>query len=71
MSSEMTDTMKDMNRGISEMSDNVDASSKGIICVAKDTARLVEAISSIQKEIESNQIISKELEKEVERFEKV
>lgn len=68
---EMTDTMKNMDHGISSISATVDESAKGIMGVAEDATRLVNAIAQIQEETENNQIISKELESEVRRFEKV
>lgn len=68
---EMADTMKSMNRGISDISTTVDESAKGITGVAEDATRLVNAIAQIQEETENNQNISKELGNEVRRFEKV
>lgn len=70
-SSEITNTMKSMNEGINNISLTVDESAKGVTGVAEDASNLVNAISQIQVETENNQEISKSLQAEVGRFEKV
>lgn len=67
----MAETMRNMNRGIGDIAVTVDESAKGVSGVAQDATQLVSAISLIQEQTEQNQAISKELEGEVRRFEKV
>lgn len=68
---QMADTMKDMDQGISDIAVTVDESANAVSGVAEDATLLVNAISQIQQETANNQTISKELEGEVKRFEKV
>lgn len=68
---QMADTMKDMDQGISDIAVTVDESANAVSGVAEDATQLVNAISQIQQETANNQVISKELEDEVKRFEKV
>lgn len=67
----MAATMKTMDEGIGNIAVTVDESAKGISGVAQDATQLVGAISLIQEQTEQNQAISKEMEGEVKRFEKV
>lgn len=67
----MAETMKTMDQGIGDIAVTVDESAKGVSGVAQDATQLVSAISLIQEQTEHNQAISKELEGEVRRFEKV
>ena len=64
-------TMETMNQGIGNINITVDESAKAISEVAEDSSQLVGAISHIQEQTENNRVISKELENEVKRFEKV
>ncbi len=68
---EIANTMDGMNSGINNISVTVDESARGVAGVAEDAGMLVVAMSHIQKESSNNHAISKELENEVERFEKV
>lgn len=68
---QMANTMKDMDQGISDIAVTVDESANAVSGVAEDATQLVNAISQIQQETANNQTISKELEGEVKRFEKV
>lgn len=67
----MAETMKSMDQGIGDIAVTVDESAKGVSGVAQDATQLVSAISLIQEQTEYNQAISKELEGEVSRFERV
>ena len=67
----MAETMKSMDQGLGNIAVTVDESAKGVTGVAEDASQLVTAISLIQEETENNQAISKELQGEVQRFEKV
>lgn len=69
--SEMSTTMANMNDGINTISVTMDESAKGVTGVAEDATKLAEAIANIQEETENNRAISRELEDEVKRFEKV
>lgn len=65
------ETMQTMSSGINDITDTVEESVRGITGVADDTSELVSAISQIHEATEDNQEISKEMQKEVGRFEKV
>lgn len=67
----IADTMETMNTGIGNISTTVDESARGVSGVAEDAGMLVVAISQIQEESTNNLEISKALESEVERFERV
>lgn len=67
----IAETMQKMDSGISDISSTVDDSAKGVTGVAEDATNLVNAISQIQTETENNQAISRELQGEVGRFERV
>lgn len=68
---DMTGTMEQMNQGIGDIAVTVDESARAVSGVAEDASQLVNAISLIQQQTESNRVISKNLESEVKRFEKV
>lgn len=68
---EVENIMERINSSITNVSGTVDDSTKGISNAAENAENLVEAISHIQQETENNQIISRELRDEVERFKKV
>lgn len=67
----ITETMQSMNSGINDITMTVEESVRGITGVAEDTSSLVGAITHIHEATEDNQEISKEMQKEVSRFEKV
>jgi methyl-accepting chemotaxis protein len=67
----IADTMNIMSQGINDISATVDDSARNISGVAEDTSQLVIAISNIQAETENNQAISRVLQAEVGRFERV
>ncbi len=67
----ITETMQSMSTGINDITMTVEESVRGITGVAEDTSSLVGAISQIYEATEDNQEISKEMQKEVNRFEKV
>lgn len=67
----MTQTMHHVNDGINNISITVDESAKGVSGEAEDATQLVNAISGIQTRTEENQAISRELEGEIQRFERV
>ena len=68
---EVEDIMERINSSITNVSGTVDDSAKGITNAAENAEHLVSAISHIQQETENNQMISRELRDEVERFKKV
>lgn len=67
----ITETMETMNQGISDITVTVDESAQAVSGVAGDASQLANAIFLIQEQTEKNRAISKELENEVKRFEKV
>ncbi|MCM1145881.1 MAG: methyl-accepting chemotaxis protein [Blautia sp.] len=69
--SHMEESMQTMDTGINDIATTVDESAKGVMGVAEDTTNLVNAISTIQEETLRNQEISKSLQGEVNRFEKL
>lgn len=69
--SEIAKTMETMNTGINDISITVEESAKGVSGVAEDAGMLVAAIAQIQEESNNNESISRDLENEVGRFEKV
>ena len=69
--SEMTETMQKMNQSVNDIAITVDESAKGVTGIAEDATQVVNAIAKIHEETENNQAISKDLESEVGRFEKV
>lgn len=64
-------TMRGINDGISGISTTVDESARGVANAAESAGQLVEAISLIQTETQTNQDISNQLSQEVERFKHV
>lgn len=68
---EIEKVMKSMSEGVHDVSVTVDDSAKGVADVAENAVSLVNAMSIIQKETDSNQIIAKSLSDEVGRFKKV
>ena len=68
---DISQTMEDMNTGINDISTAVEENAKGITNVADSAVSLVEAMSEIQKESDHNQQISQKLNNEVNRFKKV
>lgn len=70
-SSAMETTMTTMNNGLGDISIAVDESAKGVSSVAENAVSLVNAISQIQQATEQSQEISKELQNETNRFERV
>lgn len=69
--SAMTATMQRMNQSVNDIAITVDESAKGVTGIAEDATQVVNAIAKIHEETENNQAISKDLESEVGRFEKV
>lgn len=67
----MSDAMKQINQGINDISITVDESAKGVSGVAEDASQLVNSIIGIQSQTEKNQAVSRELESEIKRFERV
>ena len=59
------------NQITANVSGTVDESAKGVADVAEKAGELVDAITHIRQETENNQLISRELKEEVERFKKV
>lgn len=70
-STDIANTMNDMNQGLHDITSTVEDSANGITGVAEDVTVLVRAMENIKDESDNNQIIARELEKEVGRFEKV
>ena len=70
-SSGMESTMSTMNTGLEDISVAVDESAKGVASVAESAVKLVSAISNIQQATEQSQEISRELQDEACRFERV
>lgn len=68
---DISNTMDSMNTGINDIAITVEESAKGVSGVAEDAGTLVAAISQIQEESNNNESISRDLESEVSRFEKV
>ena len=70
-STDIANTMQDINQGLRDISVTVDESANGVSAVAEDISVLVGAIAKIKEESDNNQDIARELENEVGRFEKV
>ena len=68
---EIEDTMQAMAQGINDISTAVDESAKGVADVAENAVDLVNAMSLIRDESESNENIAKSLNDEVGRFKEV
>ena len=71
LATDSVDTMTDMNEGISNISMTVEESAKGVVNVAEEISKLVEAISSITVRAGENKDISDGLSSEVSKFEKM
>lgn len=69
--STIAETMSSMDEGIGDIASSVEQSAKAVMDVAGDASKLVSAIELIQEETENSQVISRELQDEVARFEKV
>lgn len=67
----ITDTMQKMSSGIDGVSTAIGESSNAISSVAEDASSLVIAMSGIKDETENTYRVSKELQNEVKKFEKV
>lgn len=70
-STDIVDTMDNMNQGIQDITRTVEESAKGVSGVAGEVATLVEAITRIQGESDNNQEVARGLEGEVGKFERV
>lgn len=68
---EIEKVMKTMSEGVHDVSVAVDDSAKGVADVAESAVNLVNAMSVIQQETDSNQTIAKSLSDEVGRFKRV
>lgn len=68
---ELAETMNTMTSGIEGINAAVDESAKGVMTAAESTNRLVEALSDIKSETETNKDISDLLNGEVERFKNI
>lgn len=64
-------TMDQINSGIGDIAHTVEESAAGIADVATDATELVAAIDNILKQTDGNREVSKELQSEVNRFQKV
>ena len=68
---EIEETMQTMAQGINDISITVDESARGVADVAENAVDLVNAMSLIKDESESNETIAKSLNAEVSRFKQV
>ena len=68
---EIDETMQTMAQGINDISITVDESARGVADVAENAVDLVNAMSLIKEESESNETIAKSLNGEVSRFKQV
>lgn len=69
--SAMHETMETINKAISEISITVEESAKGVSSVTENTVNLVDAIATINAEVQVTKEISEGLENEVKRFKKI
>ena len=69
--SEIEETMQAMAQGINDISVAVDESARGVSDVAENAVDLVNAMSLIKDESESNETIAKSLNEDVSRFKQV
>ncbi len=67
----LTDTMAQMAEGIDGINIAVDESAQGVTSAAQSTGALVEALSSIKGEADTNREISEDLQGEVNRFKNI
>ena len=65
------ETMQTMAQGINDISITVDESARGVADVAENAVDLVNAMSLIKEESESNEVIATSLNEEVSRFKQV
>lgn len=68
---EINDTISAMNTGLNDISIAVDESAKGVTTVAESAVNLVNAMTQIKQQTDSNQEISELLSSEVNRFKNV
>ena len=68
---EIEETMQTMAQGINDISITVDESARGVADVAENAVDLVNAMSLIKDESQSNETIAKSLNGEVSRFKQV
>lgn len=68
---ELADTMSNMTEGIDGINIAVDESAQGVTVAAQSTSQLVEALSSIKAEADTNKEISRQLQGEVKRFKNI
>ncbi len=68
---ELAGTMSQMTEGIDGINIAVDESAQGVTVAAQSTSQLVEALSAIKSEADTNQEISRQLQGEVKRFKNI
>ena len=68
---ELASTMSQMTEGIDGINIAVDESAQGVTVAAQSTSQLVEALSAIKSEADTNQEISRQLQGEVKRFKNI
>lgn len=68
---ELADTMSNMTEGIDGINVAVDESAQGVTVAAQSTSQLVEALSAIKAEADTNKEISSQLQGEVKRFKNI
>ena len=68
---ELASTMSQMTEGIDGINIAVDESAQGVTVAAQSTGQLVEALSAIKAEADTNQEISRQLQEEVKRFKNI
>ena len=68
---ELASTMSQMTEGIDGINIAVDESAQGVTVAAQSTSQLVEALSAIKSESDTNQEISRQLQGEVKRFKNI
>lgn len=67
-SENLENTISDINEGILGINSAIEESSLGVTMVADNTSQLVEMLSNIKADAESNRVISDELSSEVQMF---
>lgn len=68
---ELASTMSNMTEGIDGINIAVDESAQGVTVAAQSTSQLVEALSAIKSEADTNKEISGQLQGEVRRFKNI
>lgn len=63
--------MSQMTEGIDGINIAVDESAQGVTVAAQSTSELVDALSTIKAEADTNQEISRQLQEEVKRFKNI